>query len=77
MALQEADIAAHRVAIGLDGARRGAPLVGQMGQPIGQGPRCIGLARGGGQVIGHRSAVHSTTRAMKAINSAPISGAKA
>ena len=57
MLFEEVDVAAAGEGIGLDGARRGAPLLGQVLKPERQ------RLAGGVHRTGHRSAVRSTTRA--------------
>ncbi len=70
MAFQEGQIEPPDMAVGFQRPGRQPPLMGQMLQPGGQG-------FGGGQLrMGHRSAVRSTTRAIKATSSQPILGVK-
>src|SRR5690606_4777646 len=67
---QEGEVEAADVTVGLEGAGRQPALVGQMLQPGRQ--RLFGAQA----ISGHRSAIRSTTRAMKATSSQPMVGVK-
>src|ERR1700722_15311683 len=80
MLFEEGEIGEASGAIGVDGARAGAALVRQMLEE-GRQRLARGLGVLGGRVAAHassqRSAVRSTTRAMKSISSWPMSAENA